>query len=90
MFLKRQFSRFLLGPERGFLGNIETSYWSGLRIATLGGLAAFIGAAIVAFGAENFGKIVLLVGILTSLMGIGYHFILMVIWFTQGRKGKGD
>jgi hypothetical protein len=90
MSIKRQLYKFLFGPERGVLGRIKTPYWNGLRIATVGGLTAFIGAAIVAMELEEFGKVVVVAGILTSLMGIGYHFILMVIWFTQGRKGKGD
>jgi len=80
----------LLGPERGVLGRIETPYWNGLRIATVGGLVAFGGAAIVALGAEGFGKVVVVAGILAGLVGLGYHFILMVIRFTQGKAGKGD
>jgi hypothetical protein len=90
MSIKRQVSIFFLGPARGVLGRIKTPYWNGLRITTVGGLTAFIGAAIVAMEVEEFGKVVVVAGILTSLVGLGCHFILMVIYFTQGRKGKED
>jgi hypothetical protein len=90
MSLKSKFSRFLFGSERGVLSKVDAPYWNGLRVATVGGLAAFVGAAVVAFGADDFGKIVVVVGIFTGLVGLGYHFILMVIWFAQGKMRKGD
>ncbi len=85
MSLKSKFSRFLFGSERGVLSKVDAPYWNGLRVATVGGLAAFVGAAVVAFGAEDFGKIVVVAGIFTGLVGLGYHFVLMVIWFSRKR-----
>ena len=88
MSLKSKFSRFLFGSERGVLGKVEAPYWGGLRIATVGGLVAFAGAAIVALGSESFGKVVVVTGILAGVIGLGYHFILMIRWFTKGRAGR--
>jgi cell division protein FtsX len=88
MSLKKQLSRFFIGPERGALSRVEAPYWNGLRIATIGGLMAFVGAAIVALGAESFGKVVVVIGILAGVMGLGYHFVLMILWFTKGRTGR--
>ena len=78
--------QFISGPERGVLGRVEGKYWSGLRIATVGGIAAFVGAAIVAFGLEGLGKVIVIVGILSAILGLGYHLILVFSWFTKGRN----
>lgn len=86
MSLKRQILRFFRGPERGVLGRIGAPYWNGLRIATVGGLVAFSGAAIVALGAENIGRVAVIIGILGGLAGLVYHFVLMFLWFTKGGR----
>jgi hypothetical protein len=39
---------------------------------------------------DGFGKVVVVAGILTGFAGFVYHFMLMVIWFTQRRRGKED
>lgn len=86
MSLKKQLSRFFVGPERGVLGRVEAPYWNGLRIATVGGVLAFAGAAIVALGAEGIGKVLVVTGILGGVAGLAYHFVLMVLWFTKHRR----
>lgn len=88
MSFKRQIFRFFLGPERGSLGKIDSRYLIGLRIAILGGLLAFVGAAIVALGVDSFGKIVVVTGILVGAAGLGYHFILMILWLTKGKARR--
>lgn len=84
----KKISRFFLGPERGSLGKIDSKYWNGLRIATVGGLAVFVGVAIVALGVESLGKIVVVTGILIGVIGLGCHLILMALWFTKGKKQR--
>ena len=46
---------------------------------------SFVGAAMVALGAESFGKVVVVAGILAGVIGVCYHFILMILWFTKDR-----
>lgn len=52
-------------------------------------MAAFIGAAIVAFGAEGIGKVVVVAGILLGVIGLGLHFILMMLWFIKDKTDRG-
>ncbi len=72
------FSRFFLGPERGLLSKVKSSYFNGIRVITIGGIAAFSGAAMVALGAEDIGVAIVIVGITVGVVGLCLHIFLIV------------
>ena len=72
-------TRFFVGPERGILSKVESQYWNGLRIAIIGGLLAFVGVALVAFGLETLGQILVITGLITGFIGLIFHFIMLII-----------
>lgn len=82
----KKITRFFLGPERGPLAKIDSKYWNGLRIATIGGLTTFIGMAIVALGLESLGKIIVVIGIIIGVIGMGYHFIMIAVWANKRKE----
>ena len=88
--MKREYIRFMFGPEKGINSKIDKPYWNGLRVATIGGLLAFAGGAIVALGAVGLGKIIVVLGILIGLVGLIYHFVLMVKWFSQRKTEEAE
>jgi len=90
MLLKSKIRRFFLGPERGFPGKTESPYFNGIRTITIGGLVAFLGGAIVAFGMEDFGIAVLIAGISIGVIGLFYHVILMVVSLFKRRSESGQ
>ena len=73
------------GPERETLGNVESPYWNGLRIVTIGILLALLAAVFVALGLESIGKVLFISGFLFGVVGILFHFISMFIWFVKGK-----
>ena len=48
--------------------------WLGLKIATISGLAAFLGAFVVWLGAVEFGRVILVLGIIGGFAGMAIHF----------------
>jgi hypothetical protein len=71
-------TRFFTGPERGTLGKVDSRLWTGLRISTVGGVAALVGAGAVGLGAEFIGKIILIAGIGAVCIGAGIHLVMLV------------
>lgn len=86
MLSKNKFRRFIFGQERGVLGKVNSSYLNGIRIITTGGVVALLGAALVAFGADNVGIAVLVAGITIGVIGFIFHAIMVLVALFKNRN----